>query len=104
VQQATDDASTSKIGVPALPGWVIPRPRLTARIGKGVRGPLTVVTGPPGAGKTLAVASWITSLDSMASVDSMASLDSTGGTASLEKTFHRRGEDQGKHGRLGDGR
>ncbi|MGH3903264.1 MAG: LuxR C-terminal-related transcriptional regulator [Pseudonocardiaceae bacterium] len=57
--ESTDDAGTSKIGVPALPGWVLSRPRLTARIGQGVRGPLTVVTGAPGAGKTVAVASWV---------------------------------------------
>jgi LuxR family transcriptional regulator, maltose regulon positive regulatory protein len=55
------DIATAKIGVPVLPDWVIPRPRLTARIGKGARGPLTVVTGAPGAGKTVAVASWAVS-------------------------------------------
>lgn len=54
-------ASTSKIRVPVLPGWVIPRPRLMARLDRGTRGPLTVVTGAPGAGKTMAVASWIAS-------------------------------------------
>ncbi len=48
----------SKITVPALPRWVIPRPRLTERIMGGAATPLTVVTGPPGAGKTTALASW----------------------------------------------
>lgn len=61
VGEVADDVSTSKIGVPGLPGGVIPRPRLTARIGKGSRGSLTVVTGAPGAGKTVAVASWVAS-------------------------------------------
>ncbi|HEU0088985.1 MAG TPA: hypothetical protein VFQ77_15280 [Pseudonocardiaceae bacterium] len=58
-----EDVWTTKIGVPGLPDWVIARPRLTARIGEGARGPLTVVTGAPGAGKTVAVASWTASID-----------------------------------------
>jgi LuxR family maltose regulon positive regulatory protein len=49
---------TSKITAPAVPGWVISRPRLTERIAAGAALPLTVVTGPPGAGKTMALASW----------------------------------------------
>ncbi|MGH4026620.1 MAG: hypothetical protein ACRDRV_18770, partial [Pseudonocardiaceae bacterium] len=56
---SADDSCTSKIGVPALPEWVISRPRLTTRLGKGTRRALTVVTGAPGAGKTVAVASWV---------------------------------------------
>jgi LuxR family maltose regulon positive regulatory protein len=48
----------SKITAPAVPGWVISRPRLTERIAAGAARPLTVVTGPPGAGKTMALASW----------------------------------------------
>jgi LuxR family maltose regulon positive regulatory protein len=48
----------SKITAPAVPGWVISRPRLTERIAAGAAQPLTVVTGPPGAGKTMALASW----------------------------------------------
>ena len=48
----------SKITVPAVPSWVISRPRLTERIAAGAALPLTVVTGPPGAGKTMALASW----------------------------------------------
>ena len=48
----------SKITVPALPRWAISRPRLTGRIAGGAAGPVTLVTGPPGAGKTTALASW----------------------------------------------
>jgi LuxR family transcriptional regulator, maltose regulon positive regulatory protein len=48
----------SKITVPALPDWVVRRPRIEMRIAAGARGPLTVITGPPGAGKTVAMASW----------------------------------------------
>jgi LuxR family maltose regulon positive regulatory protein len=47
-----------KISIPPQPDWVIPRPRLQARLSRGAHGPLTVVTGPPGAGKTIAVATW----------------------------------------------
>ena len=49
---------TSKIIAPALPDWMVPRPRIDERIDAGRQGPLTVVSGPPGAGKTMAVASW----------------------------------------------
>ena len=37
---------------------MVARPRLDQRIAEGADGPLTVVTGPPGAGKTTALASW----------------------------------------------
>ena len=45
----------SKITAPALPAWVVPRPRLASQIAQRT---LTSVTGPPGAGKTVAAASW----------------------------------------------
>jgi len=49
----------SKINVPNVPGWALQRPRVTTLITQGVRWcPLTVVTGPPGAGKTMALALW----------------------------------------------
>jgi LuxR family maltose regulon positive regulatory protein len=48
----------SKISVPGLPAWTVPRPRLEKRIAHGTQGPLTSITGPPGTGKTLAAASW----------------------------------------------
>ena len=39
--------------------WAVQRPRITGRIAEGPRWcPLTVVTGPAGAGKTMAVAMW----------------------------------------------
>ncbi len=53
-----DPVLLSKITEPRLPGWAIPRPRLDRLIASGVRGPLTVLTGPPGAGKTMAITSW----------------------------------------------
>ncbi len=48
----------SKIMVPSLPAWTVPRPRLDRLITEGVSCPLTVLVGPPGSGKTLAMASW----------------------------------------------
>src|SRR5260370_27191968 len=56
--RADDPVLTSKLAPPRVPGWVVPRKRIERRIADGARGPLTVVTGPPGAGKTIAVASW----------------------------------------------
>jgi len=50
---------TSKITAPEVPAWAVQRPRITELIAEGTRWcPLTVVTGPPGAGKTMAVALW----------------------------------------------
>jgi LuxR family transcriptional regulator, maltose regulon positive regulatory protein len=49
----------SKITVPNVPPWALQRPRITTLITRGLRWcPLTIVTGPPGAGKTMALALW----------------------------------------------
>jgi LuxR family maltose regulon positive regulatory protein len=49
----------SKITAPGVPGWAVPRPRITTLIARGRRWcPLTVVTAPAGAGKTMALALW----------------------------------------------
>jgi len=48
----------SKVTIPASPEWMIARPRLLDRLARGARHALTVVVGPPGAGKTVAVAAW----------------------------------------------
>ena len=56
---AGDPILESKVTVPDVPGWAIQRPRITKLITRGTRWcPLTVVTGPPGAGKTMAVTLW----------------------------------------------
>ena len=56
---ADDPILESKVTVPDVPGWAIQRPRITTLITRGTRRcPLTVVTGPPGAGKTMAVTLW----------------------------------------------
>ncbi|MGB6583608.1 MAG: AAA family ATPase, partial [Streptosporangiaceae bacterium] len=49
----------ARITVPGVPGWAVPRPRITTLITEGARRcPVTIVTGPPGAGKTTALALW----------------------------------------------
>jgi len=59
--EADDLVLAAKLTAPRLPPWMVARPRLDRRIAEGSDGPLTVVTGPPGAGKTMALASWAAS-------------------------------------------
>jgi len=48
---------TAKITPPDVPDWAVERPRITKLITRGARWcPLTVLTGLPGAGKTIALA------------------------------------------------
>src|SRR5947207_13397084 len=56
-----DPVLASKVTMPELPDWAVTRPRLDMLIAEGARGPLTSVTGPPGAGKTMAVTAWAAS-------------------------------------------
>jgi LuxR family transcriptional regulator, maltose regulon positive regulatory protein len=50
----------AKITAPGVPDWALPRPRITKLISQGRRWcPLTVVTAPAGAGKTMALALWV---------------------------------------------
>jgi ATP/maltotriose-dependent transcriptional regulator MalT len=56
---ANDPILASKITPPGVPDWALPRPRITKLIGESARRcPLTVVSGPAGAGKTMALAWW----------------------------------------------
>ena len=55
---ANDPVLLSKVTVPEAPSWAIARPRIERLIAEGALGSLTSVTGPPGAGKTMAIASW----------------------------------------------
>ena len=49
----------SKITAPSVPDWALPRPRITKLIAQGTRWcPLTVLTAPAGAGKTMALTLW----------------------------------------------
>ncbi|GGJ81707.1 transcriptional regulator [Pilimelia anulata] len=45
--------------VPAPPRPLVKRPRVVERVGRCAGGPITVVTGPAGSGKTEAVAAWV---------------------------------------------
>ncbi|MEW2167770.1 AAA family ATPase, partial [Streptomyces sp. NPDC007084] len=60
VTPAGDPLLAVRFAVPRLTDTFVRRPRLADRLTAGVRGPLTLVTGPAGAGKTLAVAHWVT--------------------------------------------
>ena len=52
----------AKITAPGVPSWAVPRPRITELITQGRRWcPLTLVTAPAGAGKTMALTPCLTS-------------------------------------------
>jgi LuxR family maltose regulon positive regulatory protein len=51
-------ASSGQSRLPDVPADVVARRRLSDRIERGTRGPLTLVSAPAGYGKTLAVALW----------------------------------------------
>jgi LuxR family maltose regulon positive regulatory protein len=56
---AANPILTANTTAPEVPHWAVRRPRITKLIAEGTRRhPLTVVTGPPGAGKTTALALW----------------------------------------------
>ncbi|MGI5452928.1 LuxR C-terminal-related transcriptional regulator [Streptomyces sp. CA-249302] len=55
---APSAAPPARVGAPPLPTWLVPRPRLTDRLSRGVLGPLTVVVGPVGAGKSAVAVEW----------------------------------------------
>ena len=55
-------ALPSRIGVPSVPLWALPRTRLARRLDAGA-GLLTMISAPTGAGKTVGVASWARDLD-----------------------------------------
>src|SRR5690348_2037993 len=56
--EACDPVLTAKLTVPGLPCCAVARARMDKLIAEGTRGPLTLVAGPPGAGKTMALAAW----------------------------------------------
>ena len=56
---ADDPVLAAKITAPGVPECAVQRPRITKLIAEDVRWcQLTVITGPPGAGKTTALALW----------------------------------------------
>lgn len=54
-----DPLLAARFTVPVPPPTFVRRVRLAKRLSRGVQGPLTLVNGPAGAGKTLLVADWI---------------------------------------------
>ncbi len=52
--------ASTKFLAPPVPRCYVPRPRLHEALNRGAGVPLTTVVGPPGCGKTVAVASWLT--------------------------------------------
>ncbi|MQY02113.1 HTH-type transcriptional regulator MalT [Actinomadura sp. RB68] len=52
--------------LPRPPAWVVPRREVTERLRRGTGRRLTVVTGPPGAGKTVAALDWASSVSGRA--------------------------------------
>ena len=56
---AADPVLASKITAPGVSRLAVPRPRISDLLARGTRWcPLTVVTGPPGSGKTMALTLW----------------------------------------------
>ncbi|MFE3328764.1 LuxR C-terminal-related transcriptional regulator [Streptomyces sp. NPDC059176] len=53
-----DPLLAAKFAMPAVPQTFVARQRLVDRLTEGTRGPLTVITGPAGAGKTTLASSW----------------------------------------------
>jgi LuxR family transcriptional regulator, maltose regulon positive regulatory protein len=51
----------TNLAPPAPPNDLVLRPRLDEALSAGVKGSLTLVSAPPGAGKTVMVASWVSS-------------------------------------------
>jgi LuxR family maltose regulon positive regulatory protein len=49
----------SKLNPPTAPRWLVARARLLELLDAGVQGPVTVLTGPAGSGKTVLLGSWV---------------------------------------------
>lgn len=54
-----DPLLAAKFAIPAVPRTLVRRQRLLDRLTTGTAGPLTLITGPAGAGKTTLAASWV---------------------------------------------
>ncbi|MFE0583235.1 LuxR C-terminal-related transcriptional regulator [Streptomyces sp. NPDC058874] len=54
----SDPMLTARFTAPAVPKTLVHRPELLSRLTAGVRGPLTLINGPAGSGKTVLTAHW----------------------------------------------
>ena len=54
----------TKFMPPRIPYGLVPRPRLLDQLDRGVRGPLTLLAAPAGAGKSALLCSWVSDLES----------------------------------------
>ena len=53
-----DQVLTTKLYMPVLRSGIVPRPRLVEKLNCGIQGPLTLISAPPGFGKTTLVSEW----------------------------------------------
>lgn len=53
-----DPMLTARFTAPAVPKTLVHRPELLRRLTAGVQGPLTLINGPAGSGKTVLTAHW----------------------------------------------
>ncbi|MEE2032229.1 LuxR C-terminal-related transcriptional regulator [Rhodococcus chondri] len=58
-----DPILAARFAVPTAGRNLVPRPALLERLTAGVQGPLTLINGPAGAGKTVLAAQWVTADD-----------------------------------------
>ena len=63
VAEAAEPLVETKLVPPRLQERVVLRPRLLERLTRGTARPVTIVSGGAGAGKTVAVASWVKSAE-----------------------------------------
>ncbi|QMU76513.1 transcriptional regulator [Streptacidiphilus sp. PB12-B1b] len=59
LEPSGDPMLAARFAVPPLPRLRVHRPALLSRLTAGARGPLTLVNGPAGAGKTMLAAAWL---------------------------------------------
>ncbi len=67
--QTADPLIRTKLHLPFTRPALVPRPRLQAQIGQGLRGPLTLITAPAGFGKTTLVEESVAGLKSKVTGD-----------------------------------
>jgi LuxR family maltose regulon positive regulatory protein len=67
--------AASKLNPPRTPRWLVARARLLALLDARVHGPVTLLTGPAGSGKTVLLSSWVTTSAALPGPVAWVSLD-----------------------------